>query len=91
MYHTAKSHMVFTSYASILFVSSYLVWAGNIEKEPTPSVLTRLAVLLLVIAWTHLLVWLFRKMSRHEISSGYCSVLFFGAWTVFFLVQSCLL
>jgi hypothetical protein len=63
-----------------------------VDKQPTAlGAGLRLAALGLVVTWTHLLVWLFHKMLRREISSGYCTVLFFGAWALFFLIHNCLI
>jgi hypothetical protein len=79
------------SFAFGLAVTSVLIWGVCVDRQPAPlgSVL-RLAALALVVAWTHLLVWLFRRMSCREVSAGYCAVVFFGAWAVFFLIYNCL-
>jgi hypothetical protein len=76
----------------VLAIGFLLVWTASLERETTSlGVGLRLAALGLVVLWTHLLTWLFRKMSQREISAGYCVILFFGAWAVFFLVYNCLL
>jgi hypothetical protein len=87
-----KSNLVALSCSLFLALGFLLVWGVSLEKDTTPlGVGLRLAALGVVVLWTHLLTWLFRKMSRSEISAGYCAVLFFGAWAVFFLVYNCLL
>jgi hypothetical protein len=75
-----------------LAFASALVWSRCLEIEASPiPMLLRLAALCLVVSWTHFLVWLTRKMFKQQISNGYCTVLFFGGWIVFFLIHNCLL
>lgn len=79
-------------YALGLAIGSFLIWGACLDRQPTPvGPGLRLAALGLVVMWTHFLVWLVRGMSRREMSVGYCIVLFFGAWALFFLVYNCLL
>jgi len=87
-----KLNLVALSCSLVLALGFLLVWGVSLEKDTTPlGVGLRLAALGLVVLWTHLLTWLFRKMSQREISAGYCAILFFGACAVFFLVYNCLL
>jgi len=87
-----KLNLVALSCSLVLALGFLLVWTVSLEKDTTPlGVGLRLAALGLIVLWTHFLTWLFRKMSRREISAGYCALLFFGAWAVFFLVYNCLL
>jgi hypothetical protein len=87
-----KLNLAALSCPLFLVIGFLLVWGVSLEKDTTSlGVGLRLAALGLVVLWTHFLTWLFRKMSQREISAGYCAVLFFGAWAVFFLVYNCLL
>ena len=79
-------------YALGLAIGSFLIWGACLDRQPTPIGMgLRLAALGLVVMWTHFLVWFSRKMSSREISVAYCTLLFFGAWAVFFLIYNCLL
>ena len=95
--HFARSvfhimHLLAISYALVLAIASYLIWGASVTRQPVPlGTGLRLAALVLVVMWSHFLVWLFRRMSRQEAAVGYCTVLFFGAWAVFFLIYNCLL
>src|SRR5690242_15176497 len=85
-------HLATVIWAMSLAIGSFLVWETYVERQPGPiGSELRLASLGLVVIWTHFLVWLTRKMSTRDISTGYCIVLFFGAWAVFFLIYNCLL
>src|SRR2546430_1514723 len=90
--HLVKPHLLSITYAVALSTASYLVWGTSLERESAPlGVGLRLAALTLVVAWSHFLVWIFRKISRQEISVAHCATLFFGAWAVFFLIYNCLI
>lgn len=79
------------SYFAGLSVCSYLIWVESIDKQPTPlGAGLQLAAIALVVTWSHFLVRLFRKISRREVSVACCAMLFFGVWTVFFLIYNCL-
>ena len=84
-----KFHVATTSFAFGLAIASFLVWSASVDRQSTTVL--RLAALGLVVTWTGFLAWLFRGMLHQQISSGYCTFLFFGAWTVFFLIYNCLL
>jgi hypothetical protein len=85
-------HLATLICASGLAIGSFLVWRACLERQPAPiGIGLRLAAIGLVVMWTHFLVWLSRKMSARAISVGYCTLLFFGASAVFFLIYNCLL
>jgi hypothetical protein len=87
----SSSHLLAIACTLGLVVPSFLIWGESLDRQPTPlGAWLRLAALALVVMWSHFLVWLFRRMSRQEISSAYCSILFFGAWAIFFLIYNCL-
>jgi hypothetical protein len=87
-----KLHLATMIYALGLAIGSFFIWRACLDRQPTPIGMgLRLAALGLVVTWTLFLVGLSRKMSRREISVGYCTLLFFGAWAVFFLIYNCLL
>ncbi len=87
----AKTDCSACAWGFVLAISSFFAWSASLEKEPLPlGPILRLAALSLIVAWTHFLVWLFSKMFHRQISSGYCAVLFFGAWAIFFLTYNCL-
>jgi len=74
-----------------LVVCSSVLWLYSVGVQPQqlgPGL--RLAAALLVMAWLGFLVWLCWQMRRQELSAGYCTVLFFGGWAVFFLGLNCL-
>ena len=86
-----RLHLAAMTYTLGLAIASFLVWGASLEREAAPlGAGLRLLALALVVIWTHFLVWLFRRMSHREISVGYCALLFFGAWAVFFLIYNCL-
>ena len=87
----SKLHLAMMVCATGLAIGSFLTWATCVERQPAAiGVGLRLAALGLVILWTHFLASLYHKMSKREISVGYCTVLFFGACAVFFLIYNCL-
>jgi|ERR1043166_5500780 hypothetical protein len=87
-----KADFVACAWGAVLGVASFLPWNAALGKEPLPlGPMLRLAALSLVVAWTHFLFWLLSKMLHRQISSGYCALLFFGAWAIFFLIYNCLL
>ena len=92
LHRPSNLHLATMICALGLAIGSFLIWDCCVERQPDPIGMgLRLAALGLVVMWTHFLVWLTRKMSRREISIGYCTLLFFGGWTVFFLIYNCLL
>src|SRR5437016_3060003 len=87
-----KIHFAACVWGFVLAVASFFAWDVSLEKEPLrlgPGL--RLVALSLVILWSHYLLWLYGKMLSRRISSGYCAVLFFGSWAIFFLIYNCLI
>jgi hypothetical protein len=92
LHRSSNLHLAAMICATGLAIGSFLIWGTCVERQPAAIGMgLRLAALGLVLVWTHFLVWLSCKMSKREISVGYCTVLFFGAWAVFFLIYNCLL
>ncbi len=86
-----KTDLVACAWGCGLAATSFLAWTASLEREPLRlGVGLRLVALGLVVVWSHYLLWLFGKMVNRRISSGYCGVLFFGAWAMFFLIDNCL-
>ncbi len=75
-----------------LLVLTLLACGRAMALQPLPiGGALRLAAAALLVSWSHLLALVFRRMRCREISPGYCVVLFFGGWSMFFLVYTCLL
>jgi hypothetical protein len=92
LHRSLKLNLVAISYTLGLALTSCFIWTSSLDRvSGSLSAGLRLTALALVVAWTHFLVWLFRRMLHGVISNGYCAVLFFGAWTLFFLVYNCLM
>ena len=89
---TILAHLVALGSGLALAALSLPVCNRALEVEPLPlSPWLRLAATLLVVAWSHYLVWLFRRMLQQQLSSGYCAALFLGTGAALFMTYVCLL
>jgi len=86
------TNLLTISYAAALATGSYLICGESLEREASPlGAGLRLAAIALVVLWSHLLIWIFRRISRRQTSAAYCALLFFGGWAIFFLIYNCLI
>ena len=79
----------------ILVVGNLSVWVFTQGIEPRPisgaggPLLVSAIAAFCIAAWGSLLVYLFRRMSRRQLSSGWCPILLVSAFAILFLVLGC--
>ena len=90
---TISRQFILGVYVLVLGTLSVWIFSHGVEPRPIAGTdhprLVNSVAFICIAAWAHLLFYLFRRITKLELSGGWCPVLLAGAFAILFLVLGC--